>query len=81
VLTQLACRAAQAGTAIGLGSGLGEGEGLGLGLSAGLGLAVVGDGVVRLAAGLGCGASGPLAVQPAMAAKQRRRTTPFLTGA
>ena len=48
----------------------------------GLGLAV-GDGLVRLAAALEAGASGPLAVQPAiapvMASADRRRTTPFLT--
>src|SRR5712664_4474232 len=60
VLTQLACRAAQAGTTTGLGSGLGEGIGLGLGLSCGLATGlVVGVGVERLAPGLGWGDSGP----------------------
>jgi len=86
VLTQLACMAAHEGTATGLGSALGEGEGLGVGVSSGLGLVLAaGDGLVRLAAALEAGASGPLAVQPAMqpamASADRRRTTPFLTAA
>jgi hypothetical protein len=80
VLTQLACSAAHAGTMTGLGCGLGVGDGLGLGLSAGLGLAE-GVGACSFAAGVGGGESGPFGVQPAMAARDRRRTTPFLTGA
>src|SRR5256886_5386173 len=65
VLTQLACMAAHEGTATGLGSALGEGEGLGVGVSSGLGLGLAaGDGLVRLAAALEAGASGPLAGQP-----------------
>ena len=79
-LTQLPCRAAHAGTTTGLGSAVGEADGLGVGLElgAGVGLAV-GAGVVRLAAGLDAGVSGPFAVQAAIAATARRRTTPFLT--
>jgi len=66
----------------GLGCGLGVGDGLGLGLSAGLGLGLAeGVGVCSFAAGVGGGESGPFGVQPAMAARDRRSTTPFLTGA
>ena len=79
-LTQCACRAAQAGTATGLGGALGEADGLGLSTGVGVGLAE-GVGVCRTAEGLEAGARGPFAVQPAMAATDRRRTTPFLTGA
>src|SRR5690242_1086349 len=44
--TQLAWRAAHAGTATGVGSALGDGEGLGVGLSSGLGLELAwGDGL------------------------------------
>ena len=78
MLTQLPCSAAQAGTATGLGKALGEGEGLAVGLSSGLGLGL-GDGVVRFAEGLVRGVSGPFAVQPAIAARHKRSTTPFLT--
>ena len=77
---QVACSAAQDGTVTGLGAALGLGEGLGDGLSAGLGLGL-GLGEVRLEAdGLWLGASGPFAVQAAAAIRQRRTTTPFLTG-
>jgi hypothetical protein len=80
VLTQLACRAAHAGTTTGPGSGVGDG--LGLGLSTGLGLGLgEGVGVCSFAAGDGGGASGPFGVQPTMAARDTRSTTPFLTGA
>ena len=78
VLTQLAWRAAQAGTATGVGSGVTEGLGVGVSSGDGLGVAV-GDGLGRLALGLAMGASGPLAVHPATAASNRKRTTPFLT--
>jgi len=52
-LTQLPCRAAQAGTTTGLGWTLGDGEGLGVGLSIGLGVGL-GDveGACRFADGL-----------------------------
>ena len=75
---QLACSAAHAGTATGLGGVIGEGDGLGLGLSVGVG---VGLGEAEGEAGewFACGASGPLAVQDATAARATRRTTPFLT--
>jgi hypothetical protein len=76
--TQLAWRAAQAGTWMGLGRlvglGLGLASSVGLGLGLGLGL-----GVCFLAVGVFGGARGPLAVQPVSAASVRRRTTPFLT--
>ena len=55
------------------------GVGVGLGLSEGLEVALAtGDGLVRFAAGLDCGASGPFAVQLAIATSDRRSTTPFL---
>ena len=75
---QLACRAAHAGTATGLGGRIGDGDGLGVGLSRGVG---VGLGEAEAEAGewFACGASGPLAVQEATAARATRRTTPFLT--
>jgi len=57
---------------------LGEGDGLGVGLSSGLGVGLA-DGDGRLAEGLVTGASGPFAVQPAIAARHKRITTPFLT--
>jgi len=79
-LTQLAWSAAHAGTTTGLGSGVGEADALGVGLGLGDGVGVeVGAGVVRFAAGLEGGASGPFAVHAAIAARPRRRTTPFLT--
>ena len=71
---------AHAGTETGLGSGLGEGDGLGLASGLGVGLGE-GEGLCRFAEGLFGGASGPLGVQAPTAATQRRRTTPFLTGA
>src|SRR5947209_18924159 len=82
VLTQLACMAAHEGTATGLGSALGEGDGLGVGVSSGLGLGLgAGDGLVRLAAALEAGASGPLAGQaaigPWMATAGGWRRTPY----
>src|SRR5437667_11763782 len=74
--------AAQAGTDTGLGSGLGEAEELGDGLSVGLAVGLgEGAGVCRTADELDAGASGPFAVQAPMAARHRRSTTPFLTGA
>ncbi len=75
---QVACRAAHAGTVVraGVEVGLGLGDGLASGVGLGLGL---GDGEA-LADGLWLGASGPLAVQPATASRDRRMTTPFLTG-
>ena len=76
---QLACRAAQAGTTTGLGWGLGEGDGLGLGVSVGVALGLAARLGLCLAVGLFTGASGPLAVQPERAARNRRRTTPILT--
>jgi len=77
-LGQLACRAAHDGTVTGLGSGVGLG--LGEGLSAGLGVGL-GDGDASCEAdGLWLGASGPFGVQPATARRERRTTTPFLTG-
>lgn len=76
--TQLACRAAQAGTTIGGGAGVGLGVGLGdgLGSSDGLGL---GLGDWCLALGVARGVSGPLGVQDVNAAMTRRRPTPILT--
>lgn len=72
---QFDLRMAHEGTATGVAVGIGEGEGLGVGLGSSLGVGV------RLGEceGLGRATSGPLAVQPAMAAKTRMRTTPFLT--
>jgi len=77
VEAQLERNAAQAGTVTGLGSTVGEGDGLGEGLSIGLGLGL-GVGVGEWD---GFGASGPLGVQPATVSRNRRTTTPFLTGA
>jgi hypothetical protein len=77
-LGQLACRAAHDGTVTGLGSGVGLG--LGEGLSAGLGVGL-GDGDASCEAdGLWLGASGPFGVQPETVRRERRTTTPFLTG-
>ena len=79
-LTQLPWRAAHAGTTTGLGSTVGDADALGVGIGLGVGGGLEGGvGVVRLAAGLEAGASGPFAVQAAIAATARRRTTPFLT--
>jgi hypothetical protein len=72
---QLACIAAQAGTATGLasgaGDGLGEGVGVGLGVGEGLGL--------ELGEGLECATTGPFAVQPATASRAHASTNPILT--
>jgi len=63
-----------------LGSTVGDADALGVGIGLGVGGGLEGGvGVVRLAAGLEAGASGPFAVQAAIAATARRRTTPFLT--
>ena len=75
---QLACSAAHAGTATGLGGVIGEGDGLGVGLSRGVGVGL-GEAVGEAGECLAWGASGPLAVQDATAARATRRTTPFLT--
>jgi len=78
---QLARRAAQDGTVTGLGSTIGLGLGLGEGLSTGLGGLGLGDGDASFVApGLWMGASGPFGVQPATARREKRTTTPFLTG-
>jgi len=54
--------------------------GMGEGLSAGVGVGL-GDGDARFEAlGLWFGARGPFGVQPATATRERRTTTPFLTG-
>jgi len=54
---------------------------MGEGLSAGVGGLGLGDGDVRFdAVGLWLGARGPFGVQPAAARRERRMTTPFLTG-
>ena len=77
---QLACRAAQDGTAMGLGGAIGEGDGLGLGLSTAVGVGLV-EGVGETVGWPAEGASGPFAVQEAIAASDTRRTTPFLMAA
>src|SRR6202165_2508617 len=61
---QVACMAAQAGTATGLGTGVGEGlgDGLGVGLGSGVGVGL-GEGGFE---GLERGTTGPFAAQPAM---------------
>jgi len=64
----------------GLGCSVGLGMGMGEGLSAGVGVGL-GDGDARFEAlGLWFGARGPFGVQPATATRERRTTTPFLTG-
>ena len=78
VPVHVADSAAQAGTEIGLGSGLGEAGGLGDGLGVGVGLGL-GEGLAACEGEL-CATRGPLAEQPATAARAHRRTTPFLTG-
>ncbi|MHB8613730.1 MAG: hypothetical protein ACYDAL_15110 [Candidatus Dormibacteraceae bacterium] len=72
---QLACMAAQAGTATGLARGGGDGLGVGVGVGDGLGLEL-GEG---LGEGLECATTGPLAVQPAMASSAQTSINPFLT--
>src|SRR5215470_15370276 len=76
--TQVACRAAHAGTSTGLGWLVGLGlacwVGLGVGLGEGLGV-----GLGFLLGELTGGARGPLGVHAARAARTRRRAIPFLT--
>jgi len=65
---------------MGPGSAVGDADGLGGGLSLGLALGLeVEVGVGHFPAGLEAGVRGPFAVQPAMNARARRSTTPFLT--
>src|SRR2546428_520890 len=73
-----AAGAATAGTATGLGGVSGEGDGLGVGRSRGVGVGL-GEAAGEAGDCLAWGASGPLAVQDATAARATRRTTPFLT--
>ena len=76
---QVARIAAQAGTARGVGPELGDGLGLGLAIGLGLGDGL-GVGEAAVGVRLAAGASGPFGVQPAAAARHRRRATPILTG-
>jgi hypothetical protein len=71
--------AAQAGTDAGLGTGEGDSAGLGLGVGLGLELGL-GVGLELEWLGLGCAASGPLAVHPATATRRHASATPVLTG-